>query len=90
MSRMGIGYGIKRFYQTNLANGEFAKHKGGYLAAAVLGYIVLHAACGCVPSERGLTDEQLAARVAGVARPATIESLSLDARVERAYADGRK
>ena len=82
---MGISYGIKRFYQNNLANGEFAKHKGGYLAAMVLGYIVFHAACGCVPAERGLNDEQLAARNA---RPAL--SQTLDARVERAYVNERK
>ncbi len=38
---------VKRFYQTNIANGELWKHKSGYLAAAVIGYIALHTMCGC-------------------------------------------
>ncbi len=43
---------IKRFYQTNIANGELWKHKSGYFAAAVIGYVALHTMCGCAPPKR--------------------------------------
>lgn len=51
---MSLSVSVRRFYQTNLANGEFRKHKGGYLAAGLLGYLLLHAMCGCAPAHSAL------------------------------------
>jgi hypothetical protein len=39
--------GLQNFYKTNIANGEFRKHKGAYLLAIGLGFLGAKYGGGC-------------------------------------------